>query len=73
MSANLFELIRRRMPAPEARLMETADGRTLTYGDMLAHTGRIDRVHVASTLGSPRTRRKVAHKIGRANAAARVG
>jgi malonyl-CoA/methylmalonyl-CoA synthetase len=41
MSANLFELIRRRMPAPEARLMETADGRTLTYGDMLAHTGRI--------------------------------
>ena len=41
MSANLFELIRCRMPSEAAPLLTTADGRRLSYGDMLALTGRI--------------------------------
>ena len=44
MSGNLFDLIRARMPAPDARFLETQDGRVWTYGDMLARSGQIANI-----------------------------
>jgi malonyl-CoA/methylmalonyl-CoA synthetase len=44
MSGNLFDLIRERIPRPDAPFLETADGRVWTYGDMLARTGQIANV-----------------------------
>src|SRR5665811_345312 len=41
MSGNLFDLIRERMPRPDKTLLETGDGRRLSYGDMLATIGRL--------------------------------
>jgi malonyl-CoA/methylmalonyl-CoA synthetase len=38
---HLFDLLRARMPAPATRCMETDDGRVITYGDILAETGRL--------------------------------
>ena len=37
---HLFDLIRARMPAPQARCLETEAGAVLTYGDVLAGSGR---------------------------------
>jgi malonyl-CoA/methylmalonyl-CoA synthetase len=38
---HLFDLIRARMPEPEKRCIETETGRVLTYGDVLAASGRL--------------------------------
>ncbi len=44
--ANLFDFIRRNGAAPDKTLLETADGGTITYGDMLAMSGRLANVLV---------------------------
>lgn len=41
MSGNLFDLIRSRMPSADKTLIETASGERISYGDMLARSGRI--------------------------------
>ncbi|QKD00754.1 malonate--CoA ligase [Mesorhizobium loti] len=41
MSNHLFHAFRSRMPAPERLLMETDDGRSLSYGDMLARSAQL--------------------------------
>ncbi|AZO57157.1 MULTISPECIES: malonyl-CoA synthase [unclassified Mesorhizobium] len=41
MSNHLFDAFRSRMPAPGHLLMETDDGRTLTYGDMLTRSAQL--------------------------------
>ncbi|TGV09012.1 malonyl-CoA synthase [Mesorhizobium sp. M8A.F.Ca.ET.173.01.1.1] len=41
MSNHLFDAFRSRMPSPGHPLMETDDGRTLTYGDMLARSAQL--------------------------------
>ncbi|MEO5759498.1 MAG: AMP-binding protein, partial [Mesorhizobium sp.] len=41
MSNHLFDAFRSRMPAPERLLMESDDGRSLTYGDMLARSAQL--------------------------------
>lgn len=41
MSNHLFDAFRSRMPAPARLLMETDDGRSLTYGDMLARSAQL--------------------------------
>ncbi|RJT42552.1 malonyl-CoA synthase [Mesorhizobium waimense] len=41
MSNHLFDAFRARMPAPERLLMETDDGRTITYGNMLAQSAQL--------------------------------
>ncbi|PTE06859.1 malonate--CoA ligase [Mesorhizobium helmanticense] len=41
MSNHLFDAFRARMPAPGRLLMETDDGRSLTYGDMLARSAQL--------------------------------
>jgi len=41
MNDSLFDLIRRSIRSPDALFLETADGRRLTYGDMLTLSGRI--------------------------------
>ncbi|QND57786.1 malonate--CoA ligase [Mesorhizobium huakuii] len=41
MSNHLFDAFRSRMPAPERLLMETDDGRSLSYGDMLARSAQL--------------------------------
>ncbi|TIT63610.1 MAG: malonyl-CoA synthase, partial [Mesorhizobium sp.] len=41
MSNHLFDACRSRMPSPRHPLMETDDGRTLTYGDMLARSAQL--------------------------------
>lgn len=41
MSNHLFDAFRARMPAPGRRLMATDDGRSITYGDMLAQSARL--------------------------------
>ena len=41
MSDSLFDLIRRSIRSADALFLETADGRRLTYGDMLTLSGRI--------------------------------
>ncbi|MEZ5787458.1 MAG: malonyl-CoA synthase [Xanthobacteraceae bacterium] len=43
MSANLFEIIRNRIPASTKPLIETATGGRITYGDMLAQSARLAR------------------------------
>jgi malonyl-CoA/methylmalonyl-CoA synthetase len=47
---HLFDEIRARMPPPEARFLEAAD-RTLSYGDMLARSGRLAEVLVQLGIG----------------------
>ncbi|KAA3441634.1 malonyl-CoA synthase [Mesorhizobium sp. SARCC-RB16n] len=44
MSNHLFDAFRSRMPAPGHPLMETDDGRSLTYGDMLARSAQLAHV-----------------------------
>ncbi|TGT71492.1 malonyl-CoA synthase [bacterium M00.F.Ca.ET.159.01.1.1] len=41
MTNHLFDAFRSRMPAPERLLMETDDGRSITYGDMLARSAQL--------------------------------
>lgn len=41
MSNHLFDAFRSPMPAPARLLMETDDGRSLTYGDMLARSAQL--------------------------------
>ena len=41
MTNHLFELIRSRLPAIDKMLMETPDGRAVTYGAALEASGRI--------------------------------
>lgn len=41
MSNHLFDAFRARMPAPERLLMETDDGRSISYGDMLARSAQL--------------------------------
>jgi len=41
MSGNLFDLIRRRIPSAGTPLLESPDGQAVSYGDMLALTGRL--------------------------------
>ncbi len=41
MTNHLFDAFRSRMPAPDRLLMETDDGRSITYGDMLAGSARL--------------------------------
>jgi len=41
MSANLFDIIRTRIPATTKLLIETAAGAQITYGDMLAQSARL--------------------------------
>jgi malonyl-CoA/methylmalonyl-CoA synthetase len=41
MSNHLFDAFRDRMPAPERTLMETDDGRSIHYGDMLARSAQL--------------------------------
>jgi malonyl-CoA/methylmalonyl-CoA synthetase len=48
MSNHLFDAFRSRMPAPERLLMQTDDGRSLTYGDMLAHSAQLAHALVQS-------------------------
>ncbi|CCV04050.1 Malonyl CoA synthetase [Mesorhizobium metallidurans STM 2683] len=49
MSNHLFDAFRARMPAPGRLLMETDDGRSLTYGDMLARSAQL--AHALLQLG----------------------
>ncbi|RWN31710.1 malonyl-CoA synthase [Mesorhizobium sp.] len=49
MSNHLFDAFRARMPAPERLLMETDDGRSITYGDMLARSAQL--AHALLQLG----------------------
>ena len=46
MSGNLFDLIRSRMPAASKTFLEMADGRRISYGDLVAMSGRIANVLV---------------------------
>jgi malonyl-CoA/methylmalonyl-CoA synthetase len=48
MSNHLFDAFRSRMPAPERLLMQTDDGRSLTYGDMLASSAQLAHALVQS-------------------------
>jgi len=48
MSNHLFDAFRSRMPAPERLLMQTDDGRSLTYGDMLARSAQLAHALVQS-------------------------
>ena len=41
MSNHLFDAFRSRMPAPERLLMETDDGRSISYGDMLVRSAQL--------------------------------
>ncbi|MEP6563726.1 MAG: malonyl-CoA synthase, partial [Mesorhizobium sp.] len=41
MSNHLFDAFRARMPAPERLLMEADDGRSISYGDMLARSAQL--------------------------------
>ncbi|RWL51428.1 AMP-binding protein, partial [Mesorhizobium sp.] len=41
MTNHLFDAFRSRMPAPGRLLMETDDGRSITYGDMLAKSAQL--------------------------------
>ncbi|CDX38043.1 AMP-dependent synthetase and ligase [Mesorhizobium sp. SOD10] len=41
MTNHLFDAFRSRMPAPDRLLMETDDGRSITYGDMLAKSAQL--------------------------------
>ena len=41
MSANLFDIIRSRIPAPSKLLIETATGAQISYGDMLAQSAQL--------------------------------
>lgn len=41
MANHLFDAFRSRMPAPGRLLMETDDGRSITYGDMLAKSAQL--------------------------------
>ncbi|TGQ74434.1 MAG: malonyl-CoA synthase [Mesorhizobium sp.] len=49
MSNHLFDAFRSRMPAPGRLLMQTDDGRTLTYGDLLARSAQL--AHALLQLG----------------------
>lgn len=49
MSNHLFDAFRARMPAPGRLLMETDDGRSLSYGDMLARSAQL--AHALLQLG----------------------
>ncbi|AZO35175.1 MAG: malonyl-CoA synthase [Mesorhizobium sp.] len=41
MTNHLFDAFRSRMPAPDRLLMETDDGRSISYGDMLAKSAQL--------------------------------
>ena len=41
MSGNLFDLIRGRIPSAGKSLIETAAGERISYGEMLARSGRL--------------------------------
>ena len=41
MTNHLFDAFRARMPAPDSALMETDDGRSISYGDMLAKSAQL--------------------------------
>jgi malonyl-CoA/methylmalonyl-CoA synthetase len=41
MTNHLFDAFRSRMPAPDRLLMETDDGRSITYGDMLGKSAQL--------------------------------
>ncbi|MES0038719.1 malonyl-CoA synthase [Mesorhizobium sp. M0046] len=49
MSNHLFDAFRARMPAPERLLMEAEDGRSISYGEMLARSAQL--AHALSQLG----------------------
>ncbi|WP_192179304.1 malonate--CoA ligase [Mesorhizobium amorphae] len=49
MSNHLFDAFRARMPGPERLLMATDDGRSITYGDMLAQSAQL--AHALVQLG----------------------
>ncbi|TIT07769.1 MAG: malonyl-CoA synthase [Mesorhizobium sp.] len=49
MSNHLFDAFRAGMPQPERLLMETDDGRSITYGDMLAQSAQL--AHALLQLG----------------------
>ncbi|MER9235551.1 malonyl-CoA synthase [Mesorhizobium sp. M0622] len=49
MSNHLFDAFRARMPAPERLFMETEDGRSVSYGDVLARSAQL--AHALSQLG----------------------
>ncbi|TIW29674.1 MAG: malonyl-CoA synthase, partial [Mesorhizobium sp.] len=49
MSNHLFDAFRAGMPAPERLLMETDDGRSIFYGDMLAQSAQL--AHALLQLG----------------------
>ncbi|WP_376702487.1 malonyl-CoA synthase [Mesorhizobium sp. ISC25] len=49
MSNHLFDAFRARMPAPERLLMETEDGRSISYGETLARSAQL--AHALSQLG----------------------
>jgi malonyl-CoA/methylmalonyl-CoA synthetase len=44
---HLFDQIRARMPGPATRFLETIDGRSLTYGDLLGQSGALANALVA--------------------------
>ncbi|TIT72242.1 MAG: malonyl-CoA synthase, partial [Mesorhizobium sp.] len=43
MTNHLFDAFRASMPAPDRVLMETDDGRSISYGEMLARSGQYAR------------------------------
>ncbi|MER8881854.1 malonyl-CoA synthase [Mesorhizobium sp. M0074] len=49
MSNHLFDAFRARMPTPGRLLMEAEDGRSISYGEMLARSAQL--AHVVSQLG----------------------
>ncbi|MER8864809.1 malonyl-CoA synthase [Mesorhizobium sp. M0751] len=49
MSNHLFDAFRARVPAPERLLMEAEDGRSISYGEMLARSAQL--AHALSQLG----------------------
>jgi len=46
MNENLFALIRERMPEPGKTFIRTQSGRTVTYGDVVAVSGRMAKALV---------------------------
>ncbi|TIX07109.1 MAG: malonyl-CoA synthase, partial [Mesorhizobium sp.] len=48
MSNHLFDAFRARVTAPQRLLMRTDDGRSLTYGDMLARSAQLAHALVQS-------------------------
>ncbi|MGB8529137.1 MAG: AMP-binding protein, partial [Rhodoplanes sp.] len=51
MSGNLFDLIRSRIASADKTLIETASGERISYGDMLARSGRLAQALVRRGVG----------------------